>query len=269
MRLAGYAEPTRASYARTLRDVQDQFHAVADYLQPHELLEFLADRQEHVGPSTLNINACALKYYFNVVLGRPEPVATIPIIRQPKPLGDLLTTAELRRLFDAAAGHKHRAVLALLFGLGLRAGEVGRIRLHDFDRSLRTLTIRQSKGGKDRVLPYDDGLRRYLIPYFRATPPTDYLFTSATRPAGGAGMSIRGVQYIVRTTVQAAGIAKSVCPHTLRHCYAIQYLNQAGNLVRLKQLLGHANLTTTLRYLSYANPELKDIDSPLSILTDA
>ena len=82
-------------------------------------------------------------------------------------------------------------------------------------------------------------------------------------------MSIRGVQYIVRTTVAAAGITKSVCPHTLRHCYAIHYLNQGGNLVRLKQLLGHANLTTTLRYLSYANPELKAIASPLSILTNA
>jgi site-specific recombinase XerD len=55
----------------------------------------------------------------------------------------------------------------------------------------------------------------------------------------------------------------------MRHCFAVHYLNNGGNLLRLKQLLGHAHLSTTLRYLSYASPELKDIPSPLSFLFDA
>jgi site-specific recombinase XerD len=55
----------------------------------------------------------------------------------------------------------------------------------------------------------------------------------------------------------------------LRHCFAVQYINNGGNLLRLKQLLGHAHFSTTFRYLSYASPELKDIPSPLSFLFDA
>lgn len=75
--------------------------------------------------------------------------------------------------------------------------------------------------------------------------------------------------HIVRVLHQRSGITKRVCPHSMRHCFAVHYLNNGGNLLRLKQLLGHAHLSTTLRYLSYASPELKDIPSPLSFLFDA
>lgn len=233
------------------------------------MLEFLAWRKQAVGNATLNTIVCGLKYYFRQVTNEPERVVTIPTPRKPKQLGELLTTSELRQLFAAAISPKHRLVLSLIFGLGLRAGEVGRIRLHDFDGDHRTLIIRKAKGGKQRTLPYDEAVRRDLIAHFRAERPTDYLFTSTTRKSGSGGISVRGVQYIVRTTSERAGLTKKVCPHTLRHCFAVQYLNHGGNLIRLKQLLGHAHFNTTFRYLSYASPELKDIPSPLSFLFDA
>ena len=77
------------------------------------------------------------------------------------------------------------------------------------------------------------------------------------------------MQYIVACTRVRAALKKHVCPHTLRHCFAVHYLNAGGNLIRLKQLLGHAHISTTLRYLSYANPELRDIPSPLNLLDGA
>ena len=70
---------------------------------------------------------------------------------EPEQLGELLTVSELARLFAAAAGPKHRCVLVLLFGLGLRAGEVAAIRIHDFDRVHRTLIVRKTKGGHPRI----------------------------------------------------------------------------------------------------------------------
>jgi site-specific recombinase XerD len=175
----------------------------------------------------------------------------------------------LRQLFTAAISPKHRAVISLIFGLGLRAGEVANLRLHDFDRPRRTLIIRKAKGGKQRTLLYDEAIRKHLLDYHFDERPTDYLFTSATRKSDTGGISVRGVQYIVRTTAERAGLTKKVCPHVLRHCFAVQYLNNGGSLLRLKQLLGHAHFSTTFRYLSYANPELKDIPSPLSFLFDA
>ncbi|MCB9351971.1 MAG: tyrosine-type recombinase/integrase [Lewinellaceae bacterium] len=61
---------------------------------------------------------------------------------------------------------------------------------------------------------------------------------------------------------------QKVCPHTLRHCFAVHYLNNGGNLVRLQQLLSNAYLSTTLLYLRYASITLRDIPSPLDFLSD-
>lgn len=269
MRVAGMSSSTVKNYTRPLRDIMEYHHAEADAITTDDILTFLAEREKSIGKSTLNTLCCALKYFYGKVLGDPDRIVDIPTPRKPKQLGELLTTSELRQLFAAAISPKHRLVLSLIFGLGLRAGEVARIRLHDFDRRHRTLIIRKAKGGKQRTLPYDDAVRRDLIAHFRNAKPTDYLFTSTTRKSETGGISVRGVQYIVRTTSIRAGLTKKVCPHTLRHCFSVQHLNHGGNLIRLKQLLGHAHISTTLRYLSYASPELKDIPSPLSFLFDA
>jgi integrase/recombinase XerD len=234
-----------------------------DEITTEEIFEFLTWRKQAIGNAALNTIVYGLKYYFRKVTNEPERVVTIPTPAKPSQLGELLNISELKTIFAAAANSKYRLVLGLLFGLGLRAGEVGRIRLHDFDRHHRTLIIRKAKGGKQRVLPYGDALRGQLIAYFRQEKPTDYLFTSATRKSDTGGISVRGVQYIVRVVRNRAGLTKRVCPHTLRHCFAVQYLNNGGNLIRLKQLLGHAHFSTTFRYLSYASPELKDIPSYL------
>lgn len=269
IRLKGFSESTVQSYCRAIRDLQAYIDRDIDEITSEEILEFLTWRKQSVGNAALNTVICGLKYYFRKVVNQPERVVSIPTPTKPKQLGELLNTSELRQLFAAAHTPKHRLVLSLIFGLGLRAGEVGKIRLHDFDRNHRTLIIRKAKGGKSRTLPYDEAVRRDLLFYFRDKKPTDYLFTSATRKSDTGGISVRSVQYIVRTIAERAALTKRVCPHTLRHCFAIQYLNHGGNLIRLKQLLGHAHFSTTFRYLSYANPELKDISSPLSFLFDA
>ena len=201
MRTAGYAKTTRQQYVRSLRDAQWWLDDHVEDFTADDILLWLDHRSQHVGPSSVNVNVCALKYYFGRILGQPDMVKFIPQPRRSRQLGELLTIAELRELFAAASSAKHRAVLALLFGLGLRAGEVGCIRLHDFDREQETLIIRRAKGGKSRTLPYGPVVRHALVQYFREEKPTDYLFTSGTRQAEGGGLSTRRVQYNVRHTL--------------------------------------------------------------------
>ena len=108
-------------------------------------------------------------------------------------------------------------------------------------------------------------MRQTLNDYFRAHEPEDYLIPAGYR-SQQPGIVVRGVQYIVRQTLVASGLQKKVCPHTLRHCFAVHYLNNGGSVLRLQQLLGHAHISTTWRYLSYASIPLKEVDSPLDFL---
>ncbi|MCO6489389.1 MAG: tyrosine-type recombinase/integrase [Phaeodactylibacter sp.] len=265
--VAGLAKSTALNYVRSLRDVQERTGKPADELTRDELLAYLAARRKHLSASTLNTVVCALKYYYREVARRLDLVVDIPNPRKPKQLGDLLNADELRLFLGAARSMRHRLVLELLFGLGLRAGEVGRLRISDFNREQATVTIRTSKGGITRVLPYGGRLRNTLNQYYRQERPKDFLIPGRER-SSSLGISLRGVQYITRTTLQRSRLRKQVCPHTLRHCFAVHYLNNGGNLVRLQQLLGHAYLSTTLLYLRYASITLRDIPSPLDFLSN-
>jgi len=259
------ADSTALNYVRALRDVQHHFDRLADELTRDELLAYLADKKKRCSSSTLNTQVCALKYYYREVVRRVELIVDIPNPRTSKQLGDLLNTQEMRHLLRSARSLRHRLALELMFGLGLRVGEVGRIRLGDFDPQQRTLTIRTAKGGITRVLPYDDRLRHTLLLYYRQEKPQDYLLPARNRSTS-PGISVRGIQYIVRMTLDRARLPKRVCPHALRHSFAVHYLNNGGNILRLQQLLGHTYLSSTLIYLRYASFALRDIPSPLDFL---
>lgn len=248
-----------------MRDVQAYIDALAHDLTVEDILEFLAWRKEQIGNAALNTVVCGLKYYYRKVAQQPEKIVHIPLPRKPSQLGELLISSELKQLIATAKSLKHRLVIEMLFGLGLRAGEIGKIRLGDFNRKHRTITIRNAKGQKTRIVPYGDRLRQTMTDYFRQVKPTDYFITSGTKPSP-KGITVRGVQYIVARTCDRAKLSKKVCSHTLRHCFAVHYLNNGGSLLRLKQLLGHKYISTTLRYLSYASIPLREIPSPLHFL---
>jgi site-specific recombinase XerD len=121
------------------------------------------------------------------------------------------------------------------------------------------------KGGKHRVVPYGQQTRDTLLEYWRQEQPTDRLFTGTT--SRGTPFTVRGVQYVVAQAHKRSGLKKEVHPHTLRHAFAVHYLNNGGSLIRLQQLLGHAYISTTLVYLKHASIPLREVATPLDVLT--
>jgi len=265
LRLAGAAEATIINYVRAVRDLMEWTGKTPAQLTETEVIAHLNRYRElkQLSSSSLNTRICGIKYYYRRVLHRLDMALDIPNPRRIKQVGDLLTPAEMERLFFAARSIRHLAVLQLLYDTGLRAREAGGLRLGDFDSKSRCLTVRFGKGGRHRTVPYGEALRHTLNEYFRQRKPKNWLFPGAK---GNPCMSVRGVQWIVRETVKRARLHKEIHPHTLRHTFAVHYLNNGGNLVRLQQLLGHAHLSTTLLYLRYASIPLRDIPTPLDIL---
>ena len=187
----------------------------------------------------------------------------IPYGKKPKTLPAVLSTDEVARLFDAVANLRYRLLLQTAYAAGLRVSEVVGLQVGDIDAARMLLHIRCAKGHKDRLVPLSALLLQRLRDYWRRYRPQRWLFPgqTPTRP-----LSIGQVQRICRQAMRDAGITKKASMHTLRHSYATHLLESGTDLATLQKLLGHNQLSTTLRYTHIQEPLLQQVRSPLDTL---
>jgi site-specific recombinase XerD len=268
MSLHNMAFATLKSYVRGIRSLVLHFQKLPEACTVDEIKGYLVDvrDRQQLSSTTLNLRVCALKYYFRHVVHRLDLVVKIPNPRVQKYNTEILTPEELKHLRNCCRDMRQLLIISILYDTGIRVRELIRLRASDFDKHHRTIIIRNSKGNKTRVVNYGEQLRDTLNKYCKARGgvPANTLLESYKEK--DKPLTLRGVQYIVRQVVKRSGIKKRISPHTLRHTFAVHYLNAGGSIFHLQMLLGHANITTTLHYLKYANlPEGKTL-SVLDIL---
>jgi integrase/recombinase XerD len=196
--------------------------------------------------------------------GLPYDFLHLPAIQKQKKLPVILSKQEVWRMLTTAKLLKHRILIGLIYGCGLRCMEVRNIRLKDLQFDRKQLHIVQSKGNKDRYVPLSEHLIRGLQKYIASELPKDFLFYGQTGAADS--YSQRGVQWVITSIAKQAGITKEVHTHTLRHCYATHLLEDGINIVTLKDLLGHQSIETTMEYLHVCQLEHLKSFSPLDTL---
>ena len=91
-----------------------------------------------------------------------------------------------------------------------------------------------------------------------------YLFEN--KESAGKGITIRGVQYIVKEVLKRSRLKKEVHPHTFRHSFAVHYIDNGGSILRLKELLGHADIGITFHYLKFCKIPLQETPTPLEVM---
>jgi site-specific recombinase XerD len=187
----------------------------------------------------------------------------IPYGKKPKTLPAVLSRDEVMRLFQAVTDPRYRLLLQTAYAAGLRVSEVVALRVTDIDSQRMLLHIRCAKGHKDRLVPLSALLLEQLRDYWRRYRPQRWLFPGQ-RP--DSPLSIGQVQRICRQAVRAASITKKASMHTLRHSYATHLLENGTDLATLQKLLGHNQLSTTLRYTHIQQPHLQQVRSPLDTL---
>lgn len=256
MNLLGKAFATRQNYLRGLRVLMLHYKRLPEDCTVDEIKRFLVHQRDtkHYSSSTVNLRVCALKYYFREVVGRLDLVVAIPNPRVSKFDVEILSMEEVLQLRRACRDMRQLLLVDLLYDAGLRVREVVRLRVSDFEKHYRTITIRNSKGNKTRVVQYGQTLRQSILAYCKAKGGVPEATLLESYKEKGQPLSKRGVQYIIRQVVKRSGIKKRISPHSLRHTYAVHYLNAGGSLQQLQRLLGHEYITTTLHYLKYANP---------------
>ena len=176
----------------------------------------------------------------------------LPLLVKSKKLPVVLSREEVCRMLQAAQLLKHKLLIGLLYGCGLRCQEVRNLELQHIDVDRKVLHIVQSKGNKDRYVPLSEHLIRGISKYIEATHPVKFLFEGSGNPEGkdfDGRYSQRGVQWAVKTVAKQAGVIKEVHTHMLRHSYATHLLEDGANIITVQKLLGHANIDNTMVYL--------------------
>lgn len=253
MSLKGSAFATRQNYLRGLKVLIEYYHRVPEECTVDEIKTYLVYQRDtlNIASSTLNVRVCALKYYFRHIVQRLDLVVKIPNPRVQKFDTEIFTSVEMKILFASCRDLRQVIIIKLLYDCGLRIGELIRLRASDFDKTNLTISIRNSKGNKTRVVFYGTHLQDDLNKYAKSIGlGKETLIPSYKLP--NKGLSLRGVQHIVKEIIRRSGIKKRASSHTLRHTFAVHYLNRGGTLFALQLLLGHAHLSTTMSYLKYA-----------------
>ena len=171
-----------------------------------------------------------------------------------------LTRGEVDRLVEAATSLRDKALILVMLGSGIRVSEVQGLDtrdLVDVDGE-PVLWIRQGKGNKDRMVPITDevsvAIHRYLAFTDRKVGQAGPLFLAEDRALESRGdprLSDYGIRFVLAAAVAAAGIAKRITPHALRHTFGMEFQRASGDLNKTAKVMGHATLRPTLRYTDH------------------
>jgi integrase/recombinase XerD len=263
--LRGQSNSTLKNYIQRIALFVVNFGKLPEQIDPEEINEYLvALARDPKSPSRSSFKhmVYGLRYYYRL-LGMNKNAIALPSLKQDTKLPVILNHQELKELFAVPTLLKQRIVLTLIYSAGLRGQEVINLKISDIDFHRMTIHIRQSKYKKDRIVPLAESMAVGLKKYLAAENPHIWLF-NGKEPDGR--YSVRGISWVMRENLKKTSITKEVNLHSLRHAYATHLLEQGLNIVTLKELLGHADITTTMIYLHVAQCELIKPHSPLDTL---
>ncbi len=271
-----------------------------------EVEQFLSDLAVHrnVSASTQSLALTALVFFFSEVLDKPLGDMGFARAKRPRRLPVVLTKDEVRRLLAEMSGLTG-LMAGLMYGTGMRLMECVRLRVKDIDFDYGTITVRDGKGGKDRVTPlperYAAPLREHLkqrkalhdsdladgfgevylpdalaVKYPNAAFEWGWQFVFASSrlsvdPRGGAvrrhHVHETSLQKAIKQAARQSGIPKQINSHVLRHSFATHLLEAGADIRTVQELLGHADVATTMIYTHVMNrPGLPPVVSPADLL---
>jgi integrase/recombinase XerD len=261
--VTGKSRSTLTNYSRHLAHLALHYQQLPTELDHEQVLDYLHLVKSKGSPSAtfFKFTVYGMRYACKL-RGLPYHQFSLPAIDRNDKLPVVLNASEVQALLKVCDLLKHRLLIGLAYGCGLRCAEVRTLTIGDVDIERGMVHVRQGKGGKDRCLPMGIMLGRGIKSYIDAEKPRTYLFEGND----GKAYSQRGAQWAISQAVKKAGILKEVTLHTLRHTYATHLLEQGVNILVIKELLGHARIETTMIYLHLARPSASLAFSPMDTL---
>ena len=287
--IQGKSPRTFDNYSRHVAAIALHFKTLPTELDPEQVKDYLFELQQRSktpSQTYFKHTVYGLRFLLKAE-GLPYSFLHLPAIPKVKKLPTILSRQEVWRMLQTAQLLKHKLLIGLIYGCGLRCMEVRNIELHHLDFDRQMLHVVQGKGQKDRYVPLSEHLIRGLKAFISVENPTQYLFNgnqnrnieeidilaperkdASTSLSTGfdSRYSQRGVQWVIKTVSKKAGITKIVHTHTLRHSFATHLLEDGVSIIMVQKLLGHERIESTMEYLHVCQLSDQKPHSPLDTI---
>lgn len=266
--LRGLSKNTQEEYYTKAKLFQDYYDKPATELNIDDIKNYLYYllTEKGLSPGTINTYNSGLRFLYNATLNNPVNGNQIPCHHKQRRFPDILTRDEISALFNVCDNLRDKCMLMTMYSAGLRLSDVSCLKVTDIDSAKMQIFIRNGKGGKDRFALLSKTNLEVLRAYWKEYRPKEWLFYS--RNNTGTHITTRATQDIFRKYKELAGITKKVTCHTLRHSFATHLLEAGVSIYHIKQLLGHADISTTCFYLHIVKISELNVVSPLDTLAE-
>jgi site-specific recombinase XerD len=256
-----WSKSTVQNYASQVRCFLTEFKnkPKAKEISANEIEKYLLTK---VQVNTRKHARCGIQAFYTLVIFQPMKLAHIPWPKKERKLPQPIDASDVQALIKCCTNIKHKAIIALLYGCGLRVSEVINLKIADIDSKKNIINIIAGKGKKDRQVMLDASLLDLLRKYYIAYKPNEYLFNGQFE----IKYSDRSINEFLKKYAKMAGIKTNVHAHLLRHCFATHSLEQGTDLRLIQNLLGHNSIKTTLIYTHVSTALISKTTSPLAHL---
>lgn len=267
MTLRGFSPRTHESYLHAMIELARYYRRSPDQLSNEEIQTFLIHviTVRRLAWSTVNVYFSAYRCFYEKVLHWDRADFHIPPRGRSHHRPVVLSRQAVKQILQAPRNLKHRALLAMVYGSGLRVSEVCHLRPHHIESSPDRMMVRveQGKGHKDRYTVLSQAALDLLRNYWIAYRPGTWLFFGRDKLKPMDSASALHVYY---QACDRAGIIEAHGIHSLRHAFATHLMENGVPLFTIKRWLGHSALATTAGYCHVTSEHLRSVVSPLDCL---
>lgn len=266
LRASNYSENSISIYSSALKHFFHHFtNRDLGEISNDEFSRFISEEltEEEYSVSYKRQMVSAVKMFYKNRFKRQLDLDALPSPRKTMRLPKVLAKQEVKSMIESTPNPKHKIIIMLLYGCGLRMGELLQLRWEDINRDRRTALIRNSKGNKDRYVPISGQMLGELEKYWKQYQSKTYVIESREP---GTKYSSSSVGTLIKQSARRAGIKRNVHAHMLRHSYATHLLESGTDTRYIQQLLGHKSSKTTEIYTYVSNRHVSEIPNPFDNL---
>ena len=268
LKIRGFSEKTVSSYLFHNQKFLDFTKKQTEEIEEDDIKAYLAHlmSDRSLKPASINLALCTLKFFYTEILEK-DIFKKVKAPKLENKIPTVLSKDEIKALLAAAKNTKHKLLIEFLYSSGLRVSEAVGMKVNDLDMNERIGIVKSGKGKKDRLIILSNNLIDHIEKYLKSREKkgykSEYLF-HVKNPE--KHLSVRQAQKIIQKTALKAKIKKRVLCHALRSSFATHLLESGVDIRVIQDLLGHASIATTQRYVKVSTEQLKKVKSPLDNL---